>query len=81
VEEGALNANFIAACRPALLLQAPPLPNKQEPLNEATVSHGCSIYYRSGISILYRYLPAHGGDSPTTAPLTNSRDFSGVSGN
>jgi hypothetical protein len=37
-------------------------------------------YYRSGISI-YSYLPAHGGDSPTTAPLTNSRDCSGVSGN
>jgi hypothetical protein len=42
--------------------------------------HGCRIYYRSGISI-YRYLPAHGGDSPTTAPLTNSKNSNGVSGN
>jgi hypothetical protein len=28
---------------------------------------------------IYSYLPAHGEDSPTTAPLTNSGDFSEIS--
>jgi hypothetical protein len=37
-----------------------------------------SYLNRLWISI-YSYLPAHGGDSPTTAPMTNSGDFCEIS--